>query len=65
MKEHPEIDWDRAYPHVLMMVSDFERSLGRNDRAKNYLEEALKGIQTLWQSVYGVICTFSFRHDCF
>ena len=45
MKEHPEIDWDRAYPHVLMMVSDFERSVGRNDRAKNYLEEALKGFR--------------------
>jgi CHAT domain-containing protein len=45
MKEHPEIDWDRVYPHVLMMVSDFERSLGRNDRARSYLEEALKSIR--------------------
>jgi len=42
MKENPEIEWDRVFPTVLNQLSDFERSLGGNDRAKAYLEESLK-----------------------
>ncbi len=42
MRETPEIEWDRVSPQVLTMLSNFERSLGRNDRAKAYLEESLK-----------------------
>jgi len=42
MKENPEIERDRVFPMVLIHLSDFERSLGRNDRAKAYLEESLK-----------------------
>jgi CHAT domain-containing protein/Tfp pilus assembly protein PilF len=43
MKENPEIEWDRVFPTVLNHLSDFERMLGRNENAKVYLEEALKG----------------------
>ena len=42
MRENPDIEWDKVFPTVLIMLSDFERSLGRNDRAKAYLEESLK-----------------------
>jgi tetratricopeptide (TPR) repeat protein len=43
MKENPEIEWDRGvFPTVLNKLSDLGRSLGRNDRAKAYLEESLK-----------------------
>jgi CHAT domain-containing protein/Tfp pilus assembly protein PilF len=43
MRENPEIEWDRVFPTVLNHLSDFERMLGRNENAKVYLEEALKG----------------------
>lgn len=42
MKENPKIEWDRVFPMVLLVLSNFERSLGRNDRAKAYLEESLQ-----------------------
>jgi CHAT domain-containing protein/tetratricopeptide (TPR) repeat protein len=42
MKENPEIEWDRVFPTVLNHLSDFERSLGGNEKAKAYLEESLK-----------------------
>jgi CHAT domain-containing protein len=41
IKDTPEIEWDRVYPTVLLHLSDVERSLGRNDKAKAYLEESL------------------------
>ena len=45
MRETPEIDWGKAYPYILLTMSYLETSLGRNDRAKTYAEEALKGIK--------------------
>jgi CHAT domain-containing protein len=41
MRETPEIEWDRTYPSVLLNVSDVEKSLGKNDKAKAHLEESL------------------------
>jgi CHAT domain-containing protein len=45
MKETPEIDWGAARPSILLAISDLERSLGRNQRAKTYAEEALRDIK--------------------
>jgi len=45
MKETPEIDWGAARPSILLAISDLERSLGRNERAKTYAEEALRDIK--------------------
>jgi len=45
MREIPEIDWGAARPNILLAISDLERSLGRNQRAKTYAEEALKDIK--------------------
>ena len=45
MKETPEIDWGGAYPSILLAISDLERFLGRNQRAKTYAEEALRDIK--------------------
>jgi CHAT domain-containing protein/Tfp pilus assembly protein PilF len=45
MKENPDLDWDKVYPYVLQYLSDFERQLGRNESAKTYLEESLKGVR--------------------
>jgi len=45
MKENPDLDWDKVYPVVLYHLSDFERMLGRNEAAKAYLEESLKGVR--------------------
>ncbi len=45
MREAPGIDWDGAYPYALHVISDVERSLGRNESAKTYAEEALKGFK--------------------
>ena len=42
MKDHPELEWDRVFPTVLNKLADFERSVGRNDRAKAYSEESLQ-----------------------
>ncbi len=41
MRETPDIEWGRAYPSVLLNVSDVERSLGKIDKAKACLEESL------------------------
>jgi CHAT domain-containing protein/Tfp pilus assembly protein PilF len=45
MRETPEIDWSRAYPLILLTISNLEGSLGRYEKAKAYAEEALKGIK--------------------
>ena len=45
MKETPEIDWGAARPNILLAISDLERSLGKNERAKTYAEEALRDIK--------------------
>ena len=45
MKENPDLDWDKVYPVVLNHLSDFERHQGRNESAKAYLEESLKGVR--------------------
>jgi CHAT domain-containing protein len=45
MRETPEIDWSRAYPHILLTISDLEASLGRYENAKTYAEEALRSIK--------------------
>jgi CHAT domain-containing protein len=45
MNETPEIDWGAARPNILLAISDLERSLGRNERAKTYAEEALRDIK--------------------
>ena len=45
MKENPDLDWDKVYPYVFQYLSDFERQLGRNESAKAYLEESLKGVR--------------------
>jgi CHAT domain-containing protein len=41
IRETPEIDWARVYPHVLNACAGVERMLGRNEKAKAYSEEAL------------------------
>jgi len=46
--ETPEVDWGAAHPFMLLVISDLEGSLGRNERAKTYAEEVLKSIK-----VYG------------
>ncbi len=45
MRETPQIDWGAAYPHILSTISDLERLLGRNEKAKAYAEEALRDIK--------------------
>jgi CHAT domain-containing protein/Tfp pilus assembly protein PilF len=45
MKENPDLDWDKVYSVVLNHLSDFERQQGRNESAKAYLEESLKGVR--------------------
>jgi len=55
IKESTKIDWGAAYPSILFVISNVETSLGRNDRAKTYAEEALRGIKgygnQYWESV--------------
>ncbi len=45
IRETPEFEWERVDPQVLVILSDIERSLGRNEKAKAYVEEALIGIR--------------------
>jgi CHAT domain-containing protein/uncharacterized protein HemY len=45
MKETPEIDWGAARPSILLAISDLEKSLGGNERAKTYEEEALRDVK--------------------
>jgi CHAT domain-containing protein len=43
IRENPEIDWARVYPQFFSVLTDFEMRFGRNLKAKEYAEEALKG----------------------
>jgi CHAT domain-containing protein len=43
IRENPEIDWARVYPQFVGKLADFEMRVGRNLKAKEYAEEALKG----------------------
>ena len=43
IRKNPEIDWARVYPQFFSVLTDFEMRLGRNLKAKEYAEEALKG----------------------
>jgi CHAT domain-containing protein len=43
IRDNPEIDWARVYPQFFGILTDFEVRFGRNLKAKEYGEEALKG----------------------
>ena len=43
IRENPGIDWTRVYPRFFGILADFEMRVGRNLKAKEYAEEALKG----------------------
>ncbi len=43
IRDNPEIDWARVYPQFFGVLTDFEMRFGRNLKAKDYAEEALKG----------------------
>jgi CHAT domain-containing protein len=43
VRDNPEIDWARVYPQFFGILTDFEVRFGRNLKAKEYGEEALKG----------------------
>ena len=43
VRDNPGIDWARVYPQFFGILADFEMRMGRNLKAKEYAEEALKG----------------------